>query len=54
MKKGQKAKAQFPIWKYTSKKDKDMTEEEAQQNGYCFLKTASFFTREQVEKIEVA
>lgn len=54
VKKGQKAKAQFPIWKYTSKKDKEMSEEEAQANGYCFLKTASFFTKEQVEKIKEA
>lgn len=52
VKKGSKAVAQFPIWKYTSKKDKDMSEAEAQEKGFCFLKKASWFTAEQVEKIE--
>lgn len=51
VKKGQKAKAQFPIWKYTQGKKKDMTEEEAQKKGYCFMKKASWFTREQVEEV---
>ena len=50
--KGQKSVAQFPIWKYTKKKSKEMTEEEAQQSGYCFMKMSSFFTAEQVEKIQ--
>lgn len=54
VRKGEKAVAQFPIWKYTAKKNKDMTEEEAQQNGYCFMKQSSWFTAKQVEKIEVA
>lgn len=54
VKKGQKAIAQFPIWKYSAKKDKNMTEEEAQAEGYCFMKTASFFKAEQVEKIAEA
>lgn len=54
VKKGSKAVAQFPIWKYTSAKKKDETEEEAQQEGHCFLKLSSFFTAKQVEKIEVA
>lgn len=52
VKKGEKAIAQFPIWKYTKKKDKDMSEEEAQDNGFCFMKTASWFKYSQVEKIE--
>ena len=54
VKKGSKAVAQFPIWKYTSAKKKEETEEEAQQEGHCFMKISSFFTAEQVEKIEVA
>ena len=52
VKKGQKAIAQFPIWKYTSKKSKNMTEEEAQEKGYCFLKQSSFFKQEQVEQLK--
>ena len=52
VKKGSKSVAQFPIWKYTKKKTKEMTEEEAQESGYCFMKLSSFFTKEQVEKIE--
>ena len=53
VKKGQKAIAQFPIWKYTKKKmPKGMTEEQGQDEGYCFLKVASFFKEDQVERIE--
>jgi len=52
VKKGEKAVAKFPIWKYTSKKKKEESEEEAQANGYCFMKMSAFFTNEQVEKIE--
>lgn len=54
VKKGSKAIAQFPIWKYTSKKTENMTEEEAQEagNSYCFMKLSSFFKRDQVEPIK--
>ena len=54
VKKGEKAVAQFQIWKYTSKKTKEMSEEEAQEQGYCFLKKASFFKAAQVERMEAA
>lgn len=48
VKKGQKAKAAFTIWKYAeSKKQND--EEEAE--GRMFMKLAHFFTADQVEKI---
>ena len=50
VKKGEKAVAKFPIWKYTKGKKKDMSEEEAQANGYCFMKNSSWFTDKQVEK----
>lgn len=53
VKKGSKAVAQFPVWKYTNKK-KQEDEEEAQEQGHCFMKLSSFFTQEQVEKMEVA
>ena len=52
VKKGEKAIAKFPIWKYTKGKKKDMTEDEAQAAGYCFMKNAAWFSDQQVEKIE--
>ena len=52
VKKGEKSKIKFPIWKYTKGKKKDMTEEEAQAKGYCFMKMSAFFTLDQVEKME--
>ena len=52
VKKGEHAIAKFPIWKYTKKKDKDMSEEEAQQKGYCFMKNSAWFTDAQVEPIK--
>ena len=52
--KGQKAIAQFPVWKYTSKKSSEESEEEAQEKGHCFLKMSSFFKQSQVEKIKEA
>lgn len=56
VKKGSKAVAQFPIWKYMQGKAKSEVEDidgEAIKNpGYCRMVKASFFTREQVEKIE--
>ena len=48
VKKGQKAIAQFPIWKYTSKLDKE-TGEEIDSN--MFLKRSSWFTFDQTEAI---
>ena len=52
VKKGSKAVAQFPIWKYMSKKKKEAEPTEEQvEKGYCRMVKASFFTREQVEKI---
>lgn len=51
VKRGSHAIAQFPIWKYTKKK---ISEDEAQEKGFCFLKKASWFTREQVECMDEA
>lgn len=50
--KGEKAIAQFCIWKYTAAKLKDESEEQAQENGHCFMKLSSFFKMSQVQKIE--
>lgn len=51
VRKGEKAVASFPVWKYTKGKTKDMDEEEAQAKGYCFMKNSSWFTEEQVDPI---
>lgn len=54
VKKGETAIAKFPIWKYTHGKKKqaqEMTEEEAQARGYCFMKLSAFFSDAQVERI---
>lgn len=48
VKPGEKSFIKFPIWKYTKKKNKEMTEEEAQEKGYCFMKTSAWFTQNQV------
>ena len=58
VKKGSKAVAQFAVWKYITGKMKEAEvndEVDVEQNenkGYCRMKVASFFTQEQVEKIQ--
>lgn len=60
VKKGSKAVAKFPVWKYITGKMKeaevndDVDVEKSDSKGYCRMKTASFFTMEQVEKIKEA
>ena len=48
VKRGQKAKAAFTIWKYSGKKDEETGEVE---KGRCFQKKAFWFTFDQVEKV---
>ena len=50
VRRGQHAVAAFSIWKYTSKA-KGQTEEDAIENGFCFLKRSFFFSASQVDKI---
>ena len=50
VRKGEHAVAAFHIWKYTAKA-KDQTEEEAQENGFCFMKKAFWFSASQVDRI---
>ena len=50
VRKGEHAIASFSIWKYTSKA-KDKTEEEAQEEGFCFMKKAFWFSASQVDAI---
>ena len=52
VKRGEHAVAKFPVWKYTKGKKKDMSEEEAQAKGFCFMKMSSFFSERQVEPIK--
>ena len=51
VKRGEHAVAKFPIWKYTKGKKKEMSEEEAQARGYCFMKNSAWFSDTQVERI---
>ena len=48
VRKGEKAKASFVIWKYVSGKKE---EENDEQESKMFMKKAHFFTIDQVEKI---
>lgn len=48
--KGEKAVAQFPIWKYTSKKVENKDGEEVEKSN-MFMKTASFFKASQVKEV---
>lgn len=56
--KGEKAKARFTIWNYTSKPSKKAKEEaekegkEAAANPHYYMKEAYFFSQSQVSKIE--
>jgi len=58
VKKGSKAVAQFPVWKYMNGKMEaeevrdDVDVEKNENRKYCFMKKASFFTAAQVEKME--
>ncbi len=53
VRKGEKAVDSFSIWKYTTRRNPDQTEEEAQEEGQgrCFLKYSHFFAAHQVERI---
>lgn len=55
VKKGEKSKIKFPIWKYTVKKieytDRNGEEQESEKSN-MFLKFSAFFTSSQVEPIK--
>lgn len=48
VKKGEHAKAQFPIWKWKGQKNEETGEEEG---GQCYQRKAFWFTQDQVEKV---
>lgn len=53
VRKGQHAKAKFPIWFWKNKKKVGEEEDSnAHEGGDCYMRTASWFTFDQVEKIE--
>lgn len=52
VKKGEKAIAKFPIWKHSSKTEVDEATKEEKQKTSMFMKTAAFFKKSQVERIE--
>lgn len=54
VKKGEHAKATFPIWKYSWKKGEEEKSEEAngeESGGKCWMRKAFWFTFDQVEKV---
>ena len=51
VRKGEKAIAKFPVWKYRNGKVDEETGEEGE--GRMFMKTAAFFTAAQVDRVEV-
>lgn len=53
VKKGEKSKIKFPIWFWKKGKKKETEDgDEEVSRGNCYMKTAAWFTFEQVEKIE--
>lgn len=59
VKKGEKAVAKFPIWKYVANVSKEVAEavdetdtDHIDGEGKMFMKVAAFFTDEQVEKVD--
>ncbi len=52
VRRGEKAVDSFSIWKYTTKKKPNQSEEEAQAEGHCFLKFSHFFAAHQVTPIQ--
>nr|DAX93288.1 MAG TPA: protein of unknown function (DUF1738) [Caudoviricetes sp.] len=52
VKKGEKSKHKISIWKRATKKVENEKGEEVEIQNY-FLKLSAFFTKEQVEKLEV-
>ena len=50
VRRGEKAVAQFPIWKPATRKYETEDGEE-ESRGYMFLKKSAFFSQSQVEKI---
>lgn len=56
VKKGEKAIAQFPIWKYVKGKTQEIVEDEEVQDevvrkGYCRMVNSSFFKASQVQEV---
>lgn len=58
VKRGAKAVAKFPVWKFYAKSkkqdeiDEESVDDEVVNKGRMFMKVAAFFTDEQVERIQ--
>lgn len=52
VKKGEKARCKIAIWNKSIKKKKD-TENEEEDDGYFYTKVAAFFTKNQVQLLDV-
>ena len=53
VKRGEHAITKLAIWKYTTRRTDDEADPEEQtERGYCFQKTACFFSASQVEPID--
>ena len=52
VKKGEKAIAKFPIWKYTTKSVENEDTGKITEDSSMFMKTAAFFKFSQVEKLD--
>lgn len=53
VKKGEHSKIKFPIWFWKKGKKKESEDGEVEETkGNCYMKTASWFTSSQVEKIK--
>lgn len=50
VRKGEKAVARFPIWKYTTRRAR---KEDDEDREFMFMKMSAFFTRRQVDPIEM-
>lgn len=54
VKKGEKAAMVCDIWRMTNYKKKKRKEDEEEKEDHFYMKTAYFFTKDQVEKIKTA
>lgn len=53
VRKGEKAVASFPVWKYVTRKNTPDVPQDAEEtpNGYCRMKLSNFFAARQVEPL---
>lgn len=52
VRKGEHAKACFPVWKYIKDAGEAADDEDGDSDGKCYMKMAYFFTADQVEPLK--